>query len=59
MVHSDVCGPFLVPLLGENKYFVSFVDELTRITRVSLIKFKHDVFAEFKKFRIKVENQSG
>jgi transposase InsO family protein len=37
---------------------VSFVDEFTRMTWVSLIKFKHGVFAKFKKFKIKAENQS-
>ena len=42
-----------------NKYFVSFLDEFTRMTWVSLIKFKHKVFAEFKKFKVKEENQSG
>ena len=59
VVHSDVCGPFPVASIGANKYFVSFVDEFTRMTWVSLIKFKHEVFAKFKKFRLKVENQSG
>ena len=58
VVHSDVCGPFSVPSLGGNKYFVPFVDEFTRMMWVSLIKFKHEVFAEFKKFRIKTEKQS-
>ena len=29
------------------------------MTWVSLIKFKHEVFAEFKRFRLKAENQSG
>ena len=38
---------------------MSFVDEFTRMRWVSLIKFKHEVFAKFKKFRIKAENQSG
>lgn len=47
VVHSDVCGPFKVPSLRENKYFVSFVAEFTRMTWVALIKFKHEVFAEF------------
>ena len=55
VVYYDVCGPLEVPSLGGNKYFVSFADEFTRMTWVSLIKFKHKVFAEFKKFRIKAE----
>jgi transposase InsO family protein len=38
---------------------VSFVDEFTRMTWVSLIKLKHEVFADFKKFRIKAEKESG
>ena len=32
VVHYDVCGPFLVASTGGNKYFVSFVDEFTRMT---------------------------
>ena len=55
VVHSDVCGPFPVPSLGGNKYFVSFVDEFTRMTWVTLIKFKHEVFTEFQKFKVNVE----
>ena len=58
-MHSDVCEPFPEPSLGGNQYFVSFMDEFTSMTWVSLIKFKHDVFVEFKKFRIKAEKHSG
>ena len=32
VVHYDVCGPFPVASIGGNKYFVSFVDEFTRMT---------------------------
>lgn len=31
VVHSDICGPFEVPSLGVNKYFISFVDEYSRM----------------------------
>ena len=55
VVYSDVCGPFPVSSLGGNKYFVSFVDEFTRMTWVTLIKFKHEVFTEFQKFKVNVE----
>lgn len=30
VVHLDVCGPLETPSLGGNRYFVTFVDELTR-----------------------------
>src|SRR3954470_6940179 len=59
VVHSDVCGPFPEPSLGGNRYFVSFVDEFTRMTWVTLIKFKNEVFTEFQKFKVKAEKQSG
>jgi transposase InsO family protein len=54
-----VCGPFLVPSLGGKKYFVSFVDVITSMRWVTLIKFKREVFAEFQKFKVKAEKQSG
>src|SRR4051812_47503119 len=41
-----------------NRYFVSFVDKFTRITWVTLIKFKTEVFTEFQKFKVKYEKQS-
>jgi hypothetical protein len=50
-----VCGPFLVPSLGGKRYFLSFVDEITRMRWVTLIKCKHEVFAEFQKFKVKAE----
>lgn len=27
VVHSDICGPFEVPSLAGNRYFITFVDE--------------------------------
>lgn len=59
MVHSDVFGSIEVPSLGGNKYFVSFMEEFTRMTWVRLIKFKHEMFVEFQKFKVNAENQSG
>lgn len=47
VVHSDVCGPFEVPSLGGNKYFVSFVDEYSRMLWIYLIKTKGEVFEIF------------
>jgi hypothetical protein len=31
VVHSDICGPFENPTWVDNKYFITFVDEFTRI----------------------------
>src|ERR1044072_8187588 len=59
VVYSDVYGPFEVPSLGGNKYFVSFVDDFSRKIWVSLLKLKNEVFSEFKVFKSLDENQSG
>lgn len=58
-VYSDICGPLEVPTLGGNKYFITFVDEFTRMTWLYLIKFKSGDLEQFKKFKAIVENQSG
>lgn len=59
VVHSDVCGPFEVPSIGGNKYFVSFVDEFSRMMWLYLIKTKGEVFEVFQKFKVMAEKQSG
>lgn len=35
------------------------MDEFIRMTWVALNKFKHEVLAEFNKFKVEAENQSG
>nr|KYP61818.1 Retrovirus-related Pol polyprotein from transposon TNT 1-94 [Cajanus cajan]KYP63036.1 Retrovirus-related Pol polyprotein from transposon TNT 1-94 [Cajanus cajan] len=59
VVYSDVCGPIDTPSLGGNRYFVSFVDDLSRKAWLYLIKAKSDVFSIFKDFKALVEKQSG
>ena len=58
VVYSDVCGPFDVPSLGGNRYFVSFVDDLSRKLWLYLIKAKSEVFNIFKGFKALLEKQS-
>ena len=58
IVYLDVCGPFDVPSLGGNRYFVSFVDDLSRKLWLYLIKAKSEVFNIFKRFKALVEKQS-
>ncbi|WVZ15014.1 hypothetical protein V8G54_012580 [Vigna mungo] len=50
VVYSDICGPFEVPSLAENRYFITFVDEFSRIVDAL------DVFIKFKAY---VERESG
>ena len=59
VVYSDVCGPFEVPSLGGNRFFVSFVDEFSRKMWTYLLKVKSEVFENLKKFTAMTEKQSG
>jgi len=59
VVYSNVCGPFEELSLGQNKYFVTFIDEYSRMIWLYLIKAKLEVFSVFKRFKLMTENQSG
>jgi len=58
VIHSDVCGPFEVKSIGDNSYFVTFIDEFTRKLWIYLLPKKSEVFSVFKKFRLLVQNES-
>ncbi|CAJ2663346.1 unnamed protein product [Trifolium pratense] len=58
VVHSDICGPIDVLSTGGNKYFITFVDEYSRMIWLYHIKAKSDAFEVFKKFKTLVEKQS-
>jgi len=56
LIHSDVWGPFDMSLSG-YKYFVTFIDDFSRVTWVYLLKAKSDVFSCFQDFHILIKNQ--
>jgi transposase InsO family protein len=57
-VHTDVCGPFETESLGGNRYFVSFVDEYSRMMWIYLIKTKDELLSVFQKFKLLVEKEA-
>jgi len=59
VVHFDICGPIEVPTYSGNRYFITFVDEYSRIIWLYLIKLKSDVVEVFQKFKVLAEKQSG
>ncbi|KAG8492349.1 hypothetical protein CXB51_009664 [Gossypium anomalum] len=59
LVHSDICGPMKSTSLNDSKYFVLFIDDLTRFCWVYFMKHKSEVFEAFSKFKALVENQSS
>jgi len=48
LIHSDICGPMNVELLGGSRYFVTFID-FSRYTEV--IMFRSDVLQVFKNYK--------
>ena len=59
LVHTDLCGPARTKTLQGELYFMLFIDEFSRMTRVTFLKNKFEAFEKFKLFKAKVENESG
>jgi len=59
LVHTNVCGPMRTTSFGNSKYFILFIDDLTRMTWIYFLSEKAQVFDVFKKFVNLVETQSG
>jgi transposase InsO family protein len=58
VVHSDICGPFGNANLAGNKYFITFVDEFTRMIWLYTIHLKSEALDVFKRFKVLVEKES-
>eukprot|EP00253_Pinus_taeda_P007037 PITA_07037 len=59
LVHTDVWGPAQVLSLGGSHYYVTFIDDATRKTKIYCIRNKSNVFDTFKKWKALVENETG
>lgn len=57
MIHSDVWGPSKVTTLSGKKWFVTFIDDHTRLCWIYLMKKKSDVKNLFEDFYTMIENQ--
>jgi transposase InsO family protein len=58
LIHTDICGKMQTQSEGQNWYFLTFIDDFTRMTWVYFLKEKSQVFGVFQKFKAMVENQS-
>ncbi|KAI5327261.1 hypothetical protein L3X38_026657 [Prunus dulcis] len=56
MVHSDVSGPAPLESFDGYRYYVTFVDDFSRVTWLHLLKFKSEVMDAFKNFHNLVMN---
>jgi hypothetical protein len=59
LVHSDLCGPIYSPCLYGYKYFLTFIDDLSRHTWVYFLKLKSEVFNLFLAYKALVKKQLG
>jgi hypothetical protein len=47
LLHSDVCGPLRTPTFSGCTYFVTFIDDRSKYTKIYLLKSKVEVFSKF------------
>ena len=57
MIHSEIWGPSRVTNLTKTKWFVSFIDDHTRICWVYLLKEKSETTQVFKEFHSMIQTQ--
>jgi len=61
LIHSDLCGPITPTTFGGVKYYILFIDDYTRMTRIYPLKGKTsaNVLEQFKEYKAEVEKQTG
>ncbi|KAL6334275.1 hypothetical protein AAG906_014675 [Vitis piasezkii] len=57
IIHTDICGPLSVPCFTGEKYFITFIDDLSRYGYVYLMHEKSQAIDIFEMFIIEVERQ--
>ena len=57
-MHSDVCGPISTASYGSANYFVTVIDDYSRIFRTYFMRTKDEVFSKFKEYEAEVANQT-
>jgi hypothetical protein len=54
LIHSDAWGP-APSFVGNNNYYVSFIDDFSKFTWIFILKHKSEVFAKIHIFQQHVE----
>lgn len=57
LVHSDIWGPSCVESFDGYRYYVTFIDDYSRVTWLYLLKLKSDLFDAFKDFHNLITKQ--
>ncbi|XP_020263269.1 uncharacterized protein LOC109839251 [Asparagus officinalis] len=58
LIHTDLCGPMKTESLAGNKYFITFIDDFSRMPWVYFLRLKSEAFTVFQKFKAMVERQT-
>ena len=59
LVHTDVCGPMPITSLGGNNYFVTLLDDYSKLSAVLPLPHKSAVATAVKEVLNQLETQSG
>ncbi|GKB62975.1 zinc finger, CCHC-type containing protein, partial [Tanacetum coccineum] len=59
LIYSDLCDLHATPLLGNKKYFMTFIDDASRFCYVYLLHTKDEALDKFKVFNAEVKLQQG
>lgn len=54
LIYVDLCGFMYIEFFSGNRYFLLFIDDYSRMSWVYFLKFKFEVFENFKKFKVLV-----
>jgi transposase InsO family protein len=57
IIHTDICGPFLVKSVDGYDSFITFTDDYSRYGYIYPIKERSEALDKFKIFKTEVENQ--
>jgi hypothetical protein len=57
LIHSKICEINGMLTRGGKRYFITFIDDYSRLTYVYLLRTKDEAFEKFKEFKKMVENQ--
>jgi transposase InsO family protein len=58
-VHTDMCGPYSVDSTTKHKYYVIFVDDVSRKFWIFFMQKKDQTFSKLCEFKELVEKESG
>lgn len=47
LVHPDICGPMQTKSMGNNTYFLTFIDDYSRYCSIYFLKSKDQAFECF------------